>query len=175
MDFMIKKAAPREIDAIAGLYGAVCDYLQDKPFNPNWRRDCFPTRENAEEYLAGGGLYAAWDGDALVGSIALNTNPSAEEERDMPSAGAGRENILYIHVAAVHPEHLRRGIGAAMLRFAGTEAAARGANALRLYVWERNEPAIRAYEKAGFVRLGREDIGLREFGLEWFYLYEKRL
>lgn len=161
-DITVKKAQPQDLAAIAELYGAVCDYLQDKPFNPNWRRDIFPTREDAETYLAADGLYAAWDGETVVGSIALTAKPEAAD-------------ILCIQEVAVHPDHLRRGISAAMLAFAEKEAVARNAKAVQLYVWEHNEPAIRAYEKSGFTRLGKEDIGLGEFGLDWFYRYEKRL
>ena len=160
MDILIEKASPQDLDAVAELYGAVCDYLVDKPFNPNWRRDIFPAREDAEQYLAADGLYTARDGGEIVGSIALT--PEAD-------------HILCIQEVAVRPDHLRQGIGAAMLDFAAKEAAAQGAKALRLYVWEGNVPAIRTYEKNGFVRIGKEDIGLSEFGLDWFYLYEKRI
>ena len=160
MNLSIKKAQSQDLDAITALYGAVCGCLADKPFNPGWRKDIFPAREDAEQYLAADGLYIALDGEAVVGTIAL-----------MPET----DGTLCIHEAAVHPERHREGIGAAMLDFAAREAAQRGANAVRLYVWENNAPAIRAYEKSGFVRLGREDIGLSEFGLDWFYLYEKRL
>ena len=160
MDLIIEKASRRDLDAVAALYGAVCGYLADKPFNPGWRRDIFPAGEDAERYLAADGLYIAWDGGRAAGSIALT--PEAD-------------GALCIHEAAVHPEYLRRGVASAMLDFAAGEALERGAGALRLYVWERNTPAIRAYERSGFIRLGREDIGLGEFGLDWFYLYEKRL
>jgi GNAT superfamily N-acetyltransferase len=50
----------------------------------------------------------------------------------------------------VHPDHQRRGIGAALLR--QVEAWARKCRALRLWlqVNRGNAPAIRAYEKNGF-------------------------
>ncbi len=160
MNLLIEKAGPQDLDAVTALYGAVCDYLADKPFNPGWRRDIFPAREDAEQYLAADGLYIARDGDEIAGSLALTVE----------TGGA-----LCIQEVAVHPDHLRRGVGTALLEFAAKEAARRGADALRLYVWEGNMPAIRAYERNGFIRLGREDIGLGEFGLDWFYRYEKRL
>lgn len=160
MNLTIEKARPQDLDAVAELYGAVCDYLADKPYNPNWRRGLFPAREDAEQYLAADGLYIARDGGEVVGSIALT------EE----SGGT-----LCIHEVAVHPDRQRRGIGAALLDFAGKAAKQKGAKVLSLYVWEGNAPAVRAYEKSGFARLGREDIGLGEFGLDWFYRCEKRL
>ena len=169
MDIIIKKATSQDLDAVTELYGAMCDYMADKPFNPNFRRGGYPSQEDAETYLAADGLYIARaDGD-IAGSIALTASPSAEE--DQP----GEDGILYVHMVAVHPDHLRQGVASAMLDFTAQEAARRGGAALRIYVWEGNTPAIRTYEKNGFVRAGKEDIGLGEFGLEWFYLYEKHL
>lgn len=174
MSLTIQKAGPQDLEAVATLYGAVCDYLTGKPFNPGWRRDGFPSAEEAARYLAADGLYAAWEDGSLAGSIALTADPSADAERpDAPSDGEA--DALYIHVLAVHPDCLRQGVGSALLELAAGEAVRRGAVALRLYVWEGNGPAIRAYEKNGFARIGKEDIGLSAFGLEWFYLYEKRL
>lgn len=175
-EIIIKKAGPQDLDALSSLYGAVCDYLQDKPYNPNWRRDIFPARENAEEYIAEDALYAAWENGAATGAIALNANPSAErtgEEDTLPSNTQG--DVFYVHLVAVHPVHLRKGISGKLLDYAAQEAAAQGGKFIRLYVWAENTPAIRAYEKAGYRQLAKEDIGLREYGLEWFYLYEKRL
>ena len=160
MGITIEKARPQDLDAAAALYGEVCADLADKPFNPGWRRDIFPAREDAEQYLKADGLSSAWDGEAAVGTLALT-----------PEAGG----TLCIHEVAVRPDRQRQGISTALLDFAAKEAVRHGARLLRLYVWEGNAPAIRTYEKNGFVRMGREDIGLGEFGLDWFYRYEKRL
>ena len=169
MNMIIRKAASWDLNAVEVLYGAMCDYMADKPFNPNFRRGGFPTREDAEKYLAADGLYVARTGKEAAGSFAMTASPS--EEDDQP----GEDGVLYIHMVAVHPDHLRKGVASLMLDYAGREAADRGARLLRVYVWENNAPAIRTYEKNGFVRVGKEDIGLGEFGMDWFYLYEKRL
>ena len=47
--------------------------------------------------------------------------------------------------------------------------------ALRLDVFEENAPAIALYEKKGFERRTRVDLGLGITGLKWFYLCEKLL
>ena len=56
MEIIIEKAASHDLNAVAELYGAVCDYLADKPCNPGWRRDAFPSRGEAGRYLAADGL-----------------------------------------------------------------------------------------------------------------------
>ena len=81
MDILIKKATPQDLDAVAELYGAVCDHLADKPFNPGWRRDGFPSREEAAQYLAADGLYIALDGGRPAGSIGLTASPRADADQ----------------------------------------------------------------------------------------------
>lgn len=50
----------------------------------------------------------------------------------------------------VHPDHQRRGLGAALLRAIVDWARAQGAAQIRLQVNRGNAQAIRAYEKYGF-------------------------
>lgn len=174
MPVTVKKAAASDLPAVAGLYGSVCDDLQGRPYNPGWSRDGFPTVDCAREYLEKGILLLALEDGEPAGSVGLTKNPSAEE--GFPGAPAIDDRIWYIHVLAVHPEHQRRGISSMLLFAAGDHARGLGADTLRLYVWEGNYPAIRAYEKHGFscVQQG-VDIGLAEFGLARFSLYEKAL
>ncbi len=47
--------------------------------------------------------------------------------------------------------------------------------ALRLDVYENNYPAINLYEKFNFKYIDTVDLGLEEYGLKWFKLYEKLL
>ncbi|XAM46318.1 hypothetical protein TPDSL_28260 [Terrisporobacter petrolearius] len=46
---------------------------------------------------------------------------------------------------------------------------------LRLDVYEKNLPAIKLYEKFGFKYIDTVDLGLENYGLKWFRLYEKLL
>ena len=55
------------------------------------------------------------------------------------------------------------------------EDAATGVEVLRLDVTEKNVPAISLYEQYGFSYIDTVDLGLEEFGLKWFKLYEKLL
>ena len=50
-----------------------------------------------------------------------------------------------------------------------------GAKAIRLDVYENNTPAISLYEKCGFEYVDTVDLGLSEYGLHFFRLYEKVL
>lgn len=113
--------------------------------------------------------------EKVVGSISLTWNPSAEIDEQSPDVEIARKDIMYIHIFTVHPGYQRYGIGSQLLDFAQKFAGSEGAKALRLYVWEKNSVAIKAYEKNGFVCIGKDDIGLSEYGLDWFCLYEKEI
>jgi GNAT superfamily N-acetyltransferase len=58
----------------------------------------------------------------------------------------------YLGFMYVTPDHRGRGINAEIVEALGRWAAAQGVTELRLDVYQRNAPAIRAYEKAGFVQ-----------------------
>lgn len=97
----------------------------------------------------------AWGPDAMALSLEL---PGAF---GLLSAGSG---MILVRVAGDEAEVLtlavaqpaqRRGVGAALLDAAMTEAAARGAAAIFLEVSVGNEAARKLYTRAGFTEVGR--------------------
>ncbi len=176
MEIQITKAKPSDIDEVEGLYNDICDFLATKDYNPGWRKGYFPTRREALNYLEDNSLYVAKLDGRIVGSVALTHDPNAESDRDSSHCvGADYSDILYIHILAVHPDQLRNGIGSAILNFSEQQGRQENAKAIHLYVYVDNYVAIKAYERNGYRRLDKVDIGLREYGLDWFYLYEKKI
>lgn len=171
----IEKAVPADADDVEELYGAVCDYLEDKEYNPGWHRGSYPTRDEVEFYLKDDTLYVARMDGKVVGSIVLSESSNAEADEELRYEKENTDGSLYVHTFVTHPDYHRRGIGSAMLQFAERIAREQGMDRLRLYVYEKNSVAIRAYERNGFVFQCKEDIGLGEYGLKWFCLYEKEL
>ena len=55
---------------------------------------------------------------------------------------------------AVHPDHRRQGIAAALLQRLLEDLARMGSHSLTLEVRKSNAPAISLYEKLGFVQIG---------------------
>ncbi len=175
MNFIIEKAQARDIDGVEQLYNDICDFLATKEYNPGWRKGCYPTRREALYFLKDDALYVAKSEGKIVGSVALTHSSNAEAEESLQYLKTEQDDIFFIHDFVVHPDCHHQGIGTAMLAFAEQLGRQQGVKSVRLYVYEKNSVAISVYEKSGYVCRGKVDIGLSQFGLDWFCLYEKAL
>lgn len=83
-------------------------------------------------------------GEAIAGYIRLRP----------PTPLPENAHVIQVSGIAVHPDSRRRGVAAALLAAAEPFAAASGATKLSLRVLSTNGPAIRLYERLGYVREG---------------------
>lgn len=175
MAMTIEKAKYSELPQVEKLYDDICDYLADKEYNPGWRKGGFPTVSDALMFQEQDALYVAKADSRIVGSVALTHSPNAESGENSKFDETEYKDILFVHILGVHPDFLRKGIGSELLRFAEQLAVQDGAKSIRLYVYEKNHVAIQSYEKNGYEYVEKVDIGLSQYGLEWFCLYEKKI
>ena len=84
-----------------------------------------------------------------------------------------QDRALYLDRLGVNGNYARMGIGSFMLEKAKETAKNLGAEYLRLFVVDINEPAIRLYIKNGFIRgngvydeVIDDDLILHEYGFE---------
>ena len=169
MDWIMEKANAADLDALEGLYDALCDYLAANTNYPGWEKGRYPVRAVAEAAFAADCLYVARDGDAVVGTVILN-------HREEPAyAGACwqiRENVAVVHTLAVHPAAMGRGVGRRLMEFAVAWAAGEGSRTIHLDTYEKNIPAKALYESLGFRFCGKIDLGYAAWGREWYDAYE---
>lgn len=93
-------------------------------------------------------VYFAQRGDETVGYVMLREGT--------PPASVGLDDALQIARLYARQRALGRGVGAALMQRALSEAAGRGREVIWLTVWEHNERAIRFYESWGFHRAGTQ-------------------
>ena len=115
-------------------------------------------------------LYVLLDNGSLVSAFALcdaNAGARAVQWKD------ARAKALYLDRLGVDIHHTQKGIGRFMLAKAKELAKISGAEYLRLFVVDINEPAIKLYTKNGFVRAAgvyaetfEDGFTLREYGYE---------
>ena len=89
-----------------------------------------------------------------AGYVRINEAPSQTDINDPASLEVERIYIL--------KEHQRKGLGKFLLDHAVSIATERGKEYVWLGVWERNENAIRFYEKCGMYKAGTHDFLLGE-------------
>lgn len=115
-------------------------------------------------------IYILDDSGIIVSAIVLcGTNPAQESIKWQDK----NAKVLYVERFGVNVSYQRRGIAVTMLRFAMDIAKEQGAEYLRLFVVDRNLPAIGLYEKFGFQRMDgvfyediAEGIIYNEYGYE---------
>lgn len=173
MSLLIRRGTPEDLDALEAFYGEVCDHMAATVNYCGWKRDVYPARRDAEAGIREGTLFLAEEDGEAAGSFILSPRQEAAYAGAAWQAELEDRDVLTVYTFAVHPKRRGQGVGQAMLAFAARHAAERGVKALRLDVYEKNLPAIRLYESAGFRYADTVSLGLEGIGLDWFRLYEK--
>lgn len=174
-DIEIVPGSVRDIEEIAALYDTVNEYLESHINYPGWRKGKYPTRIDAEQGVGEGKLYIARLADRIIGSVIVNQEQELGYDSITWKTSADPGEVAVIHTFLVHPDCLNMGIGRILLEFAENKAEEEGRKVIRLDVYEKNDPAIRLYERMGYQYMGTADLGFGDYGLDWFKLYEKPL
>ncbi len=128
MDFRISDAGQRHLDAL--------ETMERRCFSLPWTREQLESQLPDEQHVF------------LV----------AEDEQGGVLGYVGMMHVLdegYISNVAVNPEQRRQGIADALIRELLDRSAELGLSFATLEVREHNAPAIRLYEKHGFVSVGK--------------------
>lgn len=175
MEIIIRPGTTKDIDSLAELYDAVNDHLAATVNYAGWKKGVYPVREDAVNGIHEGDLFVVTENEEIIGSMILRHQPEPAYNTATWQTALEYSDVLVIYTFVVHPQKLQHGIGRKMLDFAAQYAKDSKVTALRLDVYEKNIPAIRLYEKCGFRYIDTVSLGLEEYGLDWFRLYEKVL
>lgn len=102
-----------------------------------------------EEDIQTGRLYLLLHRSEIISAFALCGENAGETSIDWEHPGA---KALYLDRFAVNARYMGKGVGGYMLAQARRTARCLGAEYLRLFVVDSNTPALRLYEKSGFLR-----------------------
>ncbi|MEB3332481.1 MAG: GNAT family N-acetyltransferase [Synechococcaceae cyanobacterium] len=103
-------------------------------------------------------------GEEVVGMLVafpMQVDPAAEPETDPVLAPYSRlevDNSFYVCGVALLPPYRGQGIGTRLIRLAESQAAVRGSSRLSLIVFERNQGALRLYQRLGYREVDRTAI-----------------
>ncbi|GAA0178343.1 GNAT family N-acetyltransferase [Clostridium sediminicola] len=175
MEIIFELGKEDNIDELEQLYNDLNDYLEKGVNYPGWKKGIYPIRQNAIDGINNNNLYVAKYNEKIIGSIILSNEPEPAYYKAKWGIESDYSDVFVVYTFVVHPESLKCGVGKALIDFSIEHAINSQVKAIRLDVYEENIPAIRLYEKCGFKYIGTVDLGLGNYGLNWFKLYEKLL
>lgn len=175
MNLKMRLGTEKDVEALEHLYDDINDYLVTTYNYPGWKKGVYPTRQDAVDGINEGCLFVATDNGEIIGSMILRHKPEPAYMKVSWRAALDYKKVLVIYTFVVKPQKLKQGIGKRMLEFVEQYGIDTKMKALRLDVYENNIPAIRLYEKCGYQYIDTVSLGLEDYGLDWFRLYEKLL
>ena len=176
MDKIIIEPGTRgDLPEMESFFGTLFDYLESHINNTGWKRGSYPTAGDIESDIDGHTLFVARHGGMIIGSIVLDHIVEEGPGRVHWTVDADDHEVLSIHRLAVHPGYYQSGVASRLLAFTESFARAGKIKAIRLDVGEKNDAAIRLYEKNGYKYIDTVDLGPAEYDLDLFRLYEKVL
>lgn len=175
MDINLELGKATDVDELEQLYNDLNDYLEETMNYPGWKKGIYPVRENAVNGVNNGNLYVAKYNEKIIGSIILSHEPEPAYYKAKWAFESDYLDVFVVHTFVVHPEFMKCGVGNALIDFSIEHSIRSNVKSIRLDVYEGNIPAIKLYEKCGFKYVDTVDLGLSNYGLDWFKLYEKLL
>ncbi|MBV3844207.1 GNAT family N-acetyltransferase [Bacteroides eggerthii] len=173
MKFVVESGTFADIDELERLYDDLNDYLSATTNYPGWIKGIYPVRENAVAGIENNTLFVVRHNGKIVGSIILDHHPEEAYNNVRWKIEVDYSRIFVLRTFVVHPSFLKMGIGCTLMDYSSELAKQSGMKSIRLDVYENNLPAISLYEKCGFEYIDTVDLGLGNYGLDWFKLYEK--
>jgi len=173
MEFIIESGTFADIDELEKLYNDLNDYLAATTNYPGWIKGIYPIRECALAGIQNNNLYVARYDGKIIGSIILDSHPEDAYNNVRWKIDLDYNYIFVIRTFVVHPLFLKKGVGSNLMNYSFKLAKQSGIKSIRLDVYENNLPAISLYEKYNFEYIDTVDLGLGNYGLDWFKLYEK--
>lgn len=165
-------ASMEDLQELEQLYEALHHRLEQGTNYPGWRRGVYPVKETALKGIEAQTLYVAKQEGCIAGSVILNHEPELAYAGPPWQIETDNREIFVVHTLVVHPRFSKLGIGGQLMEFARQEGIRQGMRAIRLDVYEHNLPAIQLYERSGYRYIDTVDLGLGQYGLDWFRLYE---
>lgn len=146
----IRKGEVKDIQAVAGIYNAIHDEIEQGRYRMKWFRELYPTRGWAEEHIAAGDLYVMEDEGKIVASAVINHTPLPEYFIGKWHQPDNYDTTLVLHTLVVDPREMRRGYATTFMNFFEHLAIESGCQRLRLDTQMIDIPARQLYKKLGY-------------------------
>ena len=144
------RATERDAEELLAFYQHVADTMEEKGLQ-HWHWGRYPNEDMIRADIAQGDLYYMLEGEAIAAAVVLMTGQEQEYDA-LPWTCGIRPGIF--HRLAVHPSMQGAGLGGIVLDDVLQILRRSGCDCVRCDTSEKNQHAIRLYEKLGFRRCG---------------------
>ena len=166
MNFITRKAVESDLPYIKEMYKTITEKMNSEGIRI-WY-DGFPYPVICER-VPRGEFYVLTDDSGIIAGFSV----SEKHEHESAVVWHVSGKPVYFGLFGVRTDMTRKGVGSIALREAAKLAKKQGGACLRLFAVDINTPAVRLYEKNGFVKADGilvEDIG--ECGIAHEYGFE---
>lgn len=139
-----REAKPEDLPILNQMYLEVIQYMQETG-NGIWD-EVYPLCMFGED-IQNHRMYAVTDRGRIVAAFALSDHHDGQLAVMWKDP---EQTAVYLERLAVNVHEMKNGIGTAAISCAVKAAKQCGADTLRLFVVEDNQPAVRLYRKTGF-------------------------
>lgn len=169
---MVRQAFKYEKEKVIKFYDVVIEANNKAKINLRWQKNIHPSHKLLNDSVDNGELFIYEENEEILGACIMNKK--FNESYELINWGINAEpcELGVIHVLGVHPEYFRKGIAEKLLNGVKEYACENKIKAIRLDVFKINTPAVKLYEKLGFLRMGETVMFVQNIGNEDFYLYE---
>lgn len=170
-----RRAEKTDLDKVSGLYLEMIEYLDNNINYPGWYKNFYPIKQTAEEAEKKRQLFILENNEKIIATCILKSEQDKGYEKGNWKYNVSWNQTIEIHTLFVKVSELGKGYSKILLNKIEDFALSKEISILRLDVYEKNIPAKALYEKQGFVFVGNTSLGLEEYGLKNFLLYEKKI
>ncbi|MBR2522646.1 MAG: GNAT family N-acetyltransferase [Coriobacteriales bacterium] len=167
----IRKGTIEEFESILSFYYQLIDSFDELEYRPAWQKDIYPSASFIMHALESGNLSVAIIDGQVVGSVICDHFGNVEYSNVKWAVDAKDSEVMVLHALGVSKEHMRHGIGKALVREVIRIARESGCKAVRLDVLDGNLAAAKLYESVGFEPVCKMNLYYRT-GWHDFVLYE---
>ena len=165
----VRRAIIKDLKRVQDLYGIVSDEMAGTIYDIMWRRDIYPSKKEIVKDIRHHELYVLEKDNKIIGAMVLNHESDPCYQNVYWQINVDDTEAIILHRFCIHPDY--HGCGKYFLKQALKIAQKQNQRVMCLDVLSSNLPAIRLYEKCGFLLQGKQ---MMDYGKTVIaHLYEK--
>ncbi|MDD6366238.1 GNAT family N-acetyltransferase [Anaerolactibacter massiliensis] len=164
-----------DLEELYRFYEEVCAFQSRDQYGPSWTIGIYPSREGLAEHLQHHEMYLLIEEGRIASAMVLSDREDPEYLDACFPSHALADEVMVLHLFAVHPQFRGRHLSEFMLREMILLAEQKKKKAIHLDVLEGNDRAECLYEKMGFQIAEKRKVVYEDIGEQTAILMEYQL